>query len=197
MQVKKIAIMTGLLSVFIAPVAMAESTGKLYVAIDSGSARYSGVTFGAGTLGAGTYPNPGLINIALGYHYNEQVAAEVGLAKFGDSNLYANGRSTTISATSIHVAAVGSYPLDSALGLFGKVGIAYNYNSLNGSGDAALLSKSANHIGLIYGVGAQLHLYQDWDIHMQYVNFGEFGELGDTGSPMKATALTMGVAYSF
>jgi Outer membrane protein beta-barrel domain len=195
--VKKIALITGLLSVFIAPVAMAESTGKSYMAFDFGTARYSGVTLGAGTVVPGTYPNPGLVSIAFGHHYNEKMAAEVGLTKYGDSKLSSNGRSATITATSIHVAAVGSTPLDSAIELFGKFGIAYNHNSLKGSGDAAILSTSANHIGLIYGVGAQMHLIQDWDFHIQYVNFGEFGEFGNTGSPMKAAAVTTGVTFSF
>jgi OOP family OmpA-OmpF porin len=195
--VKKIAIMTGLLTVLITPVAKAESTGKYYMAIDLGTARYSGVTIGAGTVGAGTYPNPGLVSITVGHHYNEKMAAEVGLTKYGDSKLSSNGRSTTITATSIHVAAVGRYPLDSAIELSGKFGIAYNHNSLTGSADAAILSTSANHIGLIFGVGAQMHLVQDWDFHIQYINFGEFGEFGHTGSPMKASAVTTGVSFSF
>ena len=193
---KKFQIIAGLLSIVIVPVAMAESTGKSYVALDLGSASYSGVT-----VPAGTYPNPGLASFAFGHHFSERVAAEVGITRFGDSTLIGSGSlsgsSATTTASSLYAAAVGSIPLNSAFDLFGKLGITYNKNSLEGSGTAAGLSNSANHTGLMYGVGAQFHLNQDWDLHAQYENFGEFGNFGNTGSPMKASAITIGAAYNF
>lgn len=189
----KKVIVASLLSAFVATPALADNTGKFYVAGDIGSASYTNVT-----VAAGTYPNPGMLRIAGGYHFSPTFAAELGISGFGDSVLSSGTSSGTVKASSVQIAAVGSLPLNSRFDLFGKVGIAANKNQIDvQTSGVTTASYSSSQSSLLVGFGAQYHINSQLSVRAQYENFGSFGKFGTTGQDMKVSAFSMGVAYDF
>ncbi|MEQ1669204.1 MAG: outer membrane beta-barrel protein [Sulfuriferula sp.] len=180
------------LSAFVATPALADNTGKFYVAGDLGSASYSNVT-----VGAGTYPNPGVISIAGGYHFSPMLAAEVGYSMFGDSVLTNGFVTGTVSASSLKIAAVGTYALNPQFDLIGKLGLANNSQKIVATAGGASASVSGSQSDLLVGVGAQYNLSSQTSLRVQYENFGKFGNFGTTGQKMSASAISLGVAYTF
>lgn len=178
------------LTAFVATPALADNSGKFYVAGDLGSASYSNVT-----VGAGTYPNPGVISIAGGYHFSPMLAAEVGYSMFGDSILTNGFVTATVSASSFKIAAVGTYPLNPKFDLIGKLGLANNSQKLVVTPNGGSFSGSQSD--LLVGVGAQYNMNSQTSLRVQYENFGKFGNFGTTGQKMSASAISLGVAYTF
>lgn len=192
-NMKKIAFVA-LLSAFVATPAMADNTGKFYVAGDLGSASYSNVDV-TGSV-TGTFPNPGVVRIAGGYHFSPMLAAEVGYSKFGDSVLNGGIGSMTLSAHSFQVAAVGSYPLSDQFDLIGKLGLANNSSDVVGSGSIIVTNGSSSQTDLLIGLGAQYHINSQYSVRAQYESFGKFQNSSNT-NPMKASAISVGLAYNF
>lgn len=180
-----------LLSALIATPALADSTGKFYLAGDLGAARYSGVT-----VFWGTFPDSGMKRITGGYHISPMLAVELGYSRFGDSTLIAGPTTGTLSASSLQIAAIGSYPLSSEFDLIGKIGLANNRHKFE-IVDIATASMSASRSALLFGFGAQFHINSQITLRTQYDNFGTFGNFGITGKPMKVSAFSLGVAYNF
>jgi OOP family OmpA-OmpF porin len=179
-----------LLSAFVATPALADNTGKYYIAGDLGAAKYTNVT-----VAAGTYPNPGMVRIAGGYHFSPALAVELGISGFGDSTLTAGTSSGTVTASSFQIAAVGSLPLNSQFDLIGKVGIARNKNQIDVKPSGVTISSSQS--SLLFGFGGQYHINSQFSVRAQYENFGSFGSFGTTGQDMKVSAISVGVAYDF
>jgi OOP family OmpA-OmpF porin len=189
---KKIVIVS-IVSAFAATPALADNTGHFYMAADLGSASYSNVT-----VGAGTYPNPGMIRIAGGYHFSPIFAAEVGYSRFGDSTITAGTASGTVSASSAQAALVGSLPLTPQFDLIGKIGVASNKHKIDAtSSGVTVVSMSSSQNDLLIGLGAQYNFNSQLSMRAQYESFGKFGDFGTTGVAMKASALSVGVAYNF
>lgn len=185
----KIYAIVALLVLVVSP-ALADNTGNSYVAVDLGSAAYSGVT-----VAAGTYPNPGVINIAVGYHFNPELAVEFGYSSFGKSTLNISSTVTAdVTASSLQISAVGSLPLSSKVDLIGKLGIANNSNSLNVQVSNVTTSYKASQSTILMGLGADFHINSHFNLRAQYLNFGKFGNFGLTGKPMEASAYFLGVA---
>ncbi|HEY8888312.1 MAG TPA: porin family protein [Gallionella sp.] len=176
-----------LLSAFVATPALADNTGRFYIAGDLGSATYSNMD---------PFPNPGVFRIAGGYHFSPALAVEVGYSKFGDSTVTIVGfGSATVSASSFQVAAVGSLPLNPQFDLIGKLGLASNSETdsvtIPGVGNA---SGSYSQSDLLIGFGAQYHINSQVSVRLQYDNYGKFDNYP---SPMKASSISLGVAYDF
>ena len=178
---KRIAIVI-LLSAFVATPALADNTGKFYVAGDYGSATYSNMS---------PFPNPGVIRIAGGYHFNPAVAVEVGYSIFGDSTITGPGGSATLSASSFQIAAVGSLPLNPQFDLIGKLGLASNSADITSTFG---ISGSTSQSDLMFGLGAQFHVNSQVSVRVQYEDYGKWD---NSSAPMKATAISFGVAYNF
>lgn len=177
---KKFAIVA-LLSAFVATPALANNTGKMYIAGDLGSATYSNMSI---------FPNPGVVRFAVGSHTSPNSAVEVGYSVFGDSTVTGPGGSVTVSASAFQVAAIGNLPLNPQFDLIGKLGL--SHNSTKGGGLAAGISTSSN--SMMFGVGAQYHMNPQVSLRAQYDDYGDF-ESG--ASPMKATAVSLGVVFNF
>ena len=189
---KKIVI-ASIISAFAATPALADNTGHFYMAADLGSASYSNVT-----VNAGTYPSPGMIRIAGGYHFSPIFAAEIGYSKFGDSTITAGSTSGTVSASSTQVALVGSLPLTPQFDFIGKIGVARNEHTIAAkSSGVTVVSMSSSQSDLLIGLGAQYNFSSQFSMRAQYESFGKFGDFGTTGAAMKASALSVGVAYNF
>lgn len=183
---KKIA-MIALLYACIATPALADNTGKFYVAGDLGSATYTNMS---------PFPNPNVLRIAGGYHFSPNLAAEVGYSKFGDSTVNFIGSGTaTVSASSFQIAAVGTLPLSPQFDLIGKLGLANNSETdsltVFGVGSA---SGSYSQTDLLVGLGAQFHVNQEVSLRLLYDNYGKFDNFS---SPMKASSVSVGVVYNF
>lgn len=172
--------------------AMAADQGG-YMAFDLGSATYSDVT-----VGAGTYPNPGMFRIAGGYHFNPSLAAEFGYTKFGDSTISAGATSGTIVASSFQAVAVGSYPLTQSFDLIGRVGLANNKQTIDVKTNGVVVSSiGASKTSLLFGLGAQYNFNPKLSMRLQYENYGEFGQFGTTGKAMKASTVSLGLVSNF
>lgn len=177
---KKIAV-AALLSTFIAAPALAANAGRAYVAGDLGLATYTNT--------AGVYSNPGMLRIAGGFHFNQNVAAEIGYTMFGDTT---NSAGITLSASSLQFAVVGSLPLNAQFDLIGKLGMANNSEKYS---DAWGPLATYSHSSLMFGIGAEFHVDRQLSIRAQYEDYGNFDN--DYYFPMKATTLSLGAAYSF
>jgi hypothetical protein len=154
---------------------------------------YSGVD-----VPAGTYPNPGMIRIGLGYHFSPTVSMEIGYSKFGDSIITLGTAKGTVTASSIQVVAVGSLPLSPQFDLFGKIGLASNKHKLEvTSSGTSLGSISDSADNLFAGLGAQFHVNPQFSLRAQLDNFGNFGKFGTTGNKISASALSIGVTLDF
>lgn len=188
---KKIAIVA-LLSACISTPALADNTGKFYVAGDLGSASYKNVS-----VAAGTYPNPGVLRIAGGYHFSPMFAVEAGYSIFGDSVLTNGFSSGTVAASSFQIAAVATYPMTSSFDLFGKLGLSSNNQKITASGGGISSSMSGSQSDLLLGFGVQYNIDSQVGVRLQYEDFGKFGNFGTTGQAMKASAISVGVAYNF
>lgn len=179
---KKIVIAL-LLSAFVAAPALADNTGRFYLAGDFGAATYSGLP---------GWPDPNVVRIAGGFHFSPVFAVEVGYSMFGDSNtidpLYGPA---TISASSLQVAAVGSLPLGPQFDLIGKLGLASNYEKYS---DATGYAASWTQSDLLVGFGAQINVSPEVSVRMLYDSYGKFDNFVP---PMKATSLSAGVVVNF
>ena len=179
---KKSAI-AALLTAFIATPALADNTGNFYVAADFGSATYSNLP---------GWSNPGVIRIAGGMHLSPVLAVELGYSMFGDSNtVLPTWGPATISASSFQVAAVASLPLSRQFDLIGKLGLANNYEDYS---DASGGSGSWSQSDLLIGFGAQINVNSQVSVRALYDSYGKFDNFFP---PMKATSVSLGVAYNF
>lgn len=178
---KKISIVA-MLSTFIAMPALADNTGKMYIAGDLGSATYSNMA---------PFPNPGVVRIAGGFHFSPMLAGEIGYSIFGDSVVNTGFNSATVQARSFQVAAIGSLPLSPQFELTGKLGIANN--SVTATNTVGF-NYSASQSDLLIGFGAQFHLNSQMSLRAQYENFGKFENVA---VPMKASAVSVGAVFNF
>lgn len=178
---KKIAIVA-LLSACVATPALADNTGKMYIAGDLGAATYSNMS---------PFPNPGVVRFAFGSHFNPNLAAEVGYSVFGDSTVTGPGGSATVSASAFQIAAIGSLPLNPQFDLIGKLG--FSHNSAKGTSTIGI-SGSTTQNSVLFGVGAQYHMNSQVSFRAQYEDYGKFENVSD---PMKATAISLGVVFNF
>jgi OOP family OmpA-OmpF porin len=210
---KKIAIVA-LLTAFAATPALADNSGKFYVAGDlSLSPSYTNATnvivatnktTGA-TIGVFNFPFPNpkyMWRIAGGMHINPTVAVEIAYSQFTDSSMTVVGAGNyTLSASSFQVAAVGTYPLalgcqaESKFDLIGKLGIANN-SSLQSSPSTAVLNGASSKTDLLMGVGVQYHINKEYKVRVQYDRFGKFQDSTHT-NPLTANAISAGVVYEF
>ncbi len=176
---KKKILAVAILAAITAP-AMADNTGKFYIAGDYGTTSWTNNSL---------FPTPGNLTLAGGYNFSSQLAAEVGYTMFGDSTLTGPGGSATIKTSSFYAAAVGSFPINDQFSLFGKLGITSNKLDVTG-----VLPFSESKSGLMYGLGASYNLSGQTSLRAQYVSFGDYDS---STAPLKASIFSIGVAYTF
>ncbi|MEQ1916499.1 MAG: porin family protein [Gallionella sp.] len=191
---KKIAIVA-LLSAIVASPAWADSTGKMYIAGDLGSASFTNANIGFFGGGQATFPNPGMIRVAGGFHFSPMMALEVGYTMFGDSIVTVPGGSFNLQARSLHVAAVGSIPVSPQFDLTGKIGLTNNSYNLKSTGNAVVVAgATSSQSDILFGIGAQLHLSSQMTLRAQYENYGKFDNFAQ---PLSASTVSIGMVLNF
>ncbi|MEN3291967.1 MAG: OmpA-OmpF porin, family, partial [Burkholderiales bacterium] len=119
----------------------------------------------------------------------------VGYANLGKlKNVYnVMGTNVTVSAKSysMYVAGTGTLPLNEQFSLFGKLGLATNHISVDGSASGFTVSDSGSKSGMMFGVGAAYNVTKNVAVTLEYENFGKVAE--DT----KAQMWTVGARYKF
>jgi OmpA-OmpF porin, OOP family len=161
-----------LLSTVISVPAFAADQGA-YVAVDLGKVNYS-------DTGTVTPPSPGSIRFSGGYHFSPNVGVEAGYSTIGDSttNIYGAGwsQSETLKASSLNIAAVGTYSINDKFDLFGKLGAVNTKLDYTFSGVALTPSSgsgSGTKTNLLIGIGAQYNINKHFGIRAQYEDFGK------------------------
>lgn len=174
--------------------AFADNSGKYYLATDYGAATWSGAT---ATINGtqNTFPNPGTIGLAVGYHYNGNFALELGYHVIGDSKLSGSTGDDTLSAKSVTLAAIGSYPLSSKFDLLAKVGFANNSYTDTLSGALTFVdgtqTSTGSSSGVDYGIGALFHATDTVGVRVMYESLGNFA------SGVSLSAVTVGATFDF
>ncbi|MDQ6980162.1 MAG: porin family protein [Ghiorsea sp.] len=141
----------------------------------------------------GGFPNPGKVDLGVGYSFTPTLAAELSYHQFGDSTLVdvLNGVSATASVSSFTAAVVGSYPISDQVSLIGKMGFASNKVDVTSNfGFSDSLSKTS----LYFAVGGEYNISDKYSIRAQYE---DFGDIDNSTSPASATALGMSAVIKF
>lgn len=180
--------------------AFADNSSTYYAAIDLGSAAYTNTSTTLSANGI-AFQNPGAVSISGGYNVSSNYAVEAGYAKFGHSlinSTYGAGltSSETLDASSLYVAAVGSYHINEIFSLFGKLGLGYNRLSYGYSSNYGFSrASSGNNANLMYGIGAQYNISKSFGIRAQYENLGNINTT--SGQNIEMSMASIGIAYTF
>jgi OOP family OmpA-OmpF porin len=130
-----------------------------------------------------------------GYEFDQNWGVEVGYANLGKlKNVYnVMGTNVTVSAKSysMYVAGTGTLPLNEQFSLFGKLGLATNHISVDGSASGFTASDSGSKSGMMFGVGAAYNVTKNVAVTLEYENFGKVAE------DAKAQMWTVGARYKF
>lgn len=175
-----------LLSLMIATPALADNTSKAYIAADVGRGTF---------VPSSNYDSPSLTRIAGGYHFSKFIATEIGYTKFSDVTTILTSGTFTLSTTSLHAVAIGSYPLTPKFDLTAKLGM--SQNTLNGKATGSVTIVGGNPTStnsVMYGVGVQYHLSSQFSVRGQYE---DYGALNSTSPTVNMTAFSAGVMYNF
>ena len=175
-----------LMSLMAASSAYADNTGKAYIAADAGRANF---------VPTQTYDNPTMIRIAGGYHFSPLLAVEIGYTKFSEVSAYYTSGKITLSTTSLHAVAIGSYPLTPKFDLTAKLGMSQNTLDAKATGNVTIVGGNPTTTSsVMYGVGVQYHVTSKVSIRGQYE---DYGALNSTSPTVNMTATSVGVIYNF
>jgi len=191
---KKISIAV-LLSAFVAAPAMADNTGKFYVAGDYGSVSFTNSEVAPG---ARPFPNAGAVRISGGYHFSPMLAVEAGYLIIGDSTVQYRTFSDTTKNSALQIAAVGTFPVTPAFDLIGKLGMSLNSNKLTSTD--GFYNSSTSSTSLMFGIGAQYNVNKKLSIRAQYEDFGKFSTNDGPLTPVRSwdmgvSMVSVGVVY--
>ena len=173
-------------------------------------AHAEGAYVGAGVIGSRhTFDVPGAISsdsksgnklsgkVFGGYDLDKTWSIEGGYADLGSSSYSYSDAAGAMghldaSSHSFYGAAKGTIPLNEQFGLFGKLGVARNHVSVNGTGAATSLTQIDDKTDLYAAVGGQYNLNKKVALTVEYERFGKNNDLGN-----KASAISAGARYNF
>ena len=105
------------------------------------------------------------VGIAYGQSITDMVGYEVGYVHFGEVKPI----DTKLNAQSFYLAGVGTYPMNEAFSVYGKLGATVNHYSGNGSSETKVLP--------MLGAGLGYKFTKEWSAGLEYVYFGEYDNL--------------------
>ena len=174
---KKILAVSLISALFAAP-AMAAVPGG-YVALDLQN---------WSTTNNAPFGNPAIgLRIGGGYRFTPNVGVQVNYGQSGASSSV-GGASYKVSA--LQVAAVGTYAINPMFDVFAKLGV--SANKMNASG---FTCTSCSKTDLLYGIGGQYNINQQWGVRLQYEGLGKVTNSGT--NDMSASTLSLGAVYAF
>jgi OOP family OmpA-OmpF porin len=199
---KKIISVALLSSAVISVPALAADQGA-YVAADLGQIQFSSNLTG-GLNGDEAFPNPVAITVGGGYRFNEFLGVEAGYVIAGESKIETafvgfGSATQTVKTSVMHVAAVGTFPINDSFAVFGKLGMAdskIDYSLSTDWGPSA--SESISGTKLMYAVGAQFNINRKFGIRAQYADFGKIkADNCTTDCEYGLKSISVGGVYNF
>lgn len=189
--------------IFIAMIASAAALSGVSMAHAEGAYIGAGVTAGRykfdvpnTTSGSDNSGYKAAGKLFAGYEFDKNWALEGGYADFGsrDDHFVQNGANGSIESKThgYYLAGKASMPINEQVGVFGKLGVARNHDSITGTGAAAGVTGSDNKTGLYASVGAQYAINKNVALTAEVEHFGQSAEFGH-----KSTALSLGARYNF
>lgn len=167
---------------------------------------YAGVTLGTGsanfTAPAATpvvtnLTNKPVYGVFGGYHYNKNLAVE--LAYTGASYFNTTTAAGTVFLSKqivFAITAVGSYPINDAFAVFGKLGVARASSENN-----AVAEQNTTRIGATYGVGAEYKFTPNIAARLSVDRYAVTATIPTavpaTQQNSNATTVNAGLVYSF
>lgn len=196
-SVKKLAIVALLSASMTCPV-MADEYSNPFdsfpVSTDNSGKFYLGVDLASASFGGSIYSSTSGLRIVGGYNITSMFAIEAGYAMLSSSSNncnygcdyggygygYGYGYPPTLASysfdtNSLQIAAVGTYPINDAFSISGKLGLDRNsmsYSSTDNAGNN-LPTISGSKSNRMYGIGGQYDMGSGIIIRMQYENLGE------------------------
>ena len=189
--------------IFIAMITSAAALSSVSIAHAEGAYIGAGVTAGHykfdvpnTTSGSDDSGYKAAGKVFAGYEFDKNWGVEGGFADFGkrDYNFVQGGANGRIESKTkgFYVAGKASMPINEQVGVFGKLGVARNDNTISGSGAAAGVANGDDKTGLYASVGAQYAINKNVSLTAEVERFGKSAEYGH-----KSTALSFGARYNF
>ena len=173
-------LLLGMTLLAMAPMAAVAADEGPYLLGDFGVGRYEN---------ASPFPDPLKLGLGAGYQFNRNFAVELGLSIFPEVEATTGAGTAKLRAHSFHPSAVGLLPLSPEFTAFGKLGISSNHaEGTNPAGN----SFSTSDNDLYFGFGVQYKINPKLSLRGQYENFGRFDS---APSPLRASAVSVGVVY--
>lgn len=174
---KKVLIASLLSAMFAAP-AFAAAPGP-YVALDLQNwSTTNNAPFGNPSVG---------LRIGGGYRFTENWGVEANYAQSGKSSSVFGA---DYKVTAFQVAATGTYPINPQFDVYAKLGV--SANKFDSTPSVANNTKTS----LLYGVGGQYNINQQWGVRLEYANLGDTTNFAG-GNQVSASTISIGGVYSF
>lgn len=186
---KKNILAFAILATIAAP-AMA-TDNSVYIAVDYGTLSMANTN-----IGGTAFPNPGSIDLTMGYRISKNIAIEAGYMVIGNSTLTDNFGSVTVAQSIIHASGVYTFQMNDQFDLFGKLGVNSVSAKGTGTGIYSAINTSASTSNLTVGLGAQYNVSDTIGIRLQYEALGK-SKAESTATGADLTRLSLGVVASF
>jgi len=146
---------------------MANAGGQFYGAVDFGQSTLNG--FCDAMAGSTTCKETdSAFRGSLGYQVMPNLAVEAGYGNYGTAVATGGGLTVEGEVTSLQVAAVGSYPIDKAFSVTGKLGIAMSTVKATASFRGRSASAEEDSTDLVFGAGVRYNLNDSIGIRGQF-----------------------------
>jgi OOP family OmpA-OmpF porin len=177
--------------------AAAQMSANAYAGLSIGQSKFSDACTGSVPAGfsASCDDKDTAWRIFGGYQFHPNIAVEIGYADLGraQATVSFGGLSGTakVEATAFDAVAVGSWPLNQAFSVYGKLGLYHGEAKLTASGTGAG-SSSDKDTGsdLTFGLGARYDFNRNIGVRAEWQRYNDF-----SGSDIDV--LSLGVLYRF
>jgi len=124
----------------------------------------------------------------VGYQANENLGFEAAYVDLGQAKGTGGGVTETVQSSGIAFSLVGTAPLSSSAGIFGKVGLFSWSTDISATGPVRSASASTTGTDLTYGVGAKFQFNKQVGARLEWEHF--------TLSDINADMLSVGILFT-
>jgi len=103
-----------------------------------------------------------------GWSFNKYFAAEGGYINGGTEKDRVDGLDVAISSEGAYVALLGKLPVGQMFSPYMKLGYVFYDAKTTASADGNSITQSNNNDDLLYGIGAEFHLSEHFDLRAEY-----------------------------